>query len=126
MSLDDELTRFLHDIPSSESYPNADIINVLLENIEEIFEDGWGRTSSHRVFKVIRERGKGYADIKIDYNSRDETLSIFCARTITPEGKVIPLDKKALKEITPFEDYSSYNDYKQLALLLMCKISDFY
>jgi len=40
MSLDDELTRFLHDIPSSESYPNADIINVLLENIEEIFEDG--------------------------------------------------------------------------------------
>lgn len=115
MSIDDELPRLLRDIPSSENYPNADIINVLVEEIEEVFEDGRCRSSSHTVFKVIRERGKGYADIKIGYNSRAETLSILYARTITPEGKVIPLDKKAVKEITPFADYPSYNDYKQLA-----------
>jgi hypothetical protein len=115
MSIDDELTRFLRDIPSSECYPNAAIINVLLEEIAEVFEDGRCRIFSHTVFKVIRDRGKGYADIKIDYTSREETLSILYARTITPEGKVIQLDKKAVREITPFADYPSYNDYKQLA-----------
>jgi len=113
--LDDEVTQLIRNVPPAESYPDAYIINILREEIEEVFEDGRCKETLHEVFKIINERGKDYADIKIDYNSRMEIASILFARTITPEGKIIPLKKNAIKIITPFEKYTSYSDYKQLA-----------
>lgn len=112
--LDDELTQLIRNVPPAESYPDAYIISILREKIEEVLEDGRCKGTLHEVFKIIKERGKDYADIKIGYNSRTETASILFARTITPEGKIIPLKKNVIKVITPFEKYPSYSDYKQL------------
>jgi len=111
---EDEVTQFLCSAPSIESYPDAGIINILNEKIEEVFENGRSKETFHTVFKIINERGKDYADIEIGYNSHTETASILYARTMTPEGKIIPLKKNAVKIITPFEKYPSYNDYKKL------------
>jgi hypothetical protein len=113
-SIDDEVSQLIKYAPSAQLYPDADIIVLLDEMVEEISEDGRCETSVHKVFKIITERGKGYADCSIGFNSRTQTLSLLNAQTIAPKGKVIPLKKNAIKTVTPYSRYPAYSDYKRL------------
>jgi transglutaminase-like putative cysteine protease len=112
--VEDEVERLIRNAPSAPSYPDAGILNLLDEGIVEVFEDGRSKETLHAVFKILRERGKDNADIEIGYNSRTETASIIYARTVTPEGKIVPLKENAVKVVTPFNRYPSYGDYKRL------------
>ncbi len=112
--IDDEVIQLIRNVPSAELYPDAGIINILDEAVVEVFEDGGCRETLHMVFKILDERGKEDGDIEIGYNSRTETVLIVYARTITPEGKIIPLNENAIKVVTPFSTYPSYSDYKEL------------
>lgn len=112
--LEPEVSKLIQAVPTPESYPDADIIYILDEGIEEFFSDGRSNCTVHMVFKIVSERGKGYANHKIGYNSRTETVNLLYARTITPEGKIIPLKKNAIKTVTPYSRYPSYSDYKKL------------
>ncbi len=113
-TIDDEVARLIRNVPSAESYPDAGIINLLDEDIVEVFEDGRCRQTLHVVLKILNESGKDSADIKIGYNSRAEIASIIFARTITAEGKILPLIDNAIKVVTPYSSYPSYSDYKEL------------
>ena len=112
--LDPGVSKLLQLIPPSGLYPNADILYLLDEGIEEVFNDGRCKSTAHMVFRIVSERGKDYANCEIGYNSRMETVNLLYARTITPEGKIIPLKKNAIKVITPYSEYPSYSDYKEL------------
>jgi hypothetical protein len=104
----------LREIPSSKSYPDADILYALDEMTEEVFEDGRCRRTLHTVFKIVKDYGKEYANVKIGFNSRTETATVLFAKTTTPEGEVIPLKKNTIVTVTPYADYPSYSDYKEL------------
>ena len=112
--LDPEVSKLLQASVSGDSYPDAHILYILDEGIIEFFNDGRSRGTAHMVFKIVTERGKDYANCEIGYNSRTETVNLLYARTITPGGKIIPLKKNAIKVITPYSEYPSYSDYKEL------------
>jgi hypothetical protein len=112
--INDEVTQLIRNVPPAELYPDAGIINILDEDIVEVSKDGRCKETLHVVFKILNERGKDDGDIEIGYNPRTETVSIVYARTITPEGKIIPLNENAIKVVTPFSTYPSYSDYKEL------------
>ena len=114
LAIDDEVTQLIRNIPSAELYPDAGIIYALDEDIVEVFEDGRCKEILHVVFKILKDRGKDKGDIEIGYNSHTETASIIYARTITPEGKIIPLNENAVKVVTPYSSYPSYSNYKEL------------
>jgi len=113
-SMDDEVTKLIESAPPGEMYPDAGILNILDESVVEVFEDGRCKETLHVVFKVLNDRGKDKGDIEIGYNSRTQTASISFARTITPEGKIIPLNENAVQVVTPYSEYPSYSDYKEL------------
>lgn len=112
--LDEEIGQLVRSMPSAEMYPDAGILNILDEKVVEVFEDGRGRRTLHVVFKVLNNRGKSEGDIEIGYNSRTQTASIIYAKTVTPEGKIIPLNENAIQVVTPYSEYPSYSDYKEL------------
>jgi len=114
VAIDNEVTQLIGNIPRAESYPDAGIIYILNEDTVEVFGDGRYKQTLHMVFKILRDSGKDYGDIEIGYNSRTETASIVYARTITPEGKTIPLNEDAVKVVAPYSSYPSYSDYKEL------------
>lgn len=113
-AIDPEVTQLIRNVPGKESYPDASIVNILDEEIIEISEDGRCRETDHVVFKILQDRGKDNGDIKIGFNAATETASIVYARTITPDGKSIPLNRNAVNVVTPFTNYPSYSDYKEL------------
>lgn len=112
--IDEEVSQLIRNAPPAKLYPDAGIINILDESTVEVFEDGRYKETLHVVFKVLNEKGKDKGDIEIGYNSRTQTASIIYARTITPEGKIIPLNENAIKVVTPYSSYPSYSEYKEL------------
>ena len=112
--LDPEVSKLLNAVPPAESYPDANILYLLDEGIKEVFSDGRSNATVHKVFKIVSEWGKHYATCSIGYNSRTEAISLLYARTITPEGKIIPLKKNAIKTVTPYSEFPYYSDYKKL------------
>jgi hypothetical protein len=107
--IEDEVSQLIRSAPSAEMYPDASIINILDDCVVEVLEDGRYKETLHVVFKILKERGKDNGNIEIGYPSRTETAAIIYARTITPEGKVIPLNENAVKVVTPY-----HGDYKEL------------
>jgi hypothetical protein len=116
--IDNNVIRLLKTLPSEEFYSDASVIVILDEKIDEIRTNRSSRSTMHTIFKVINEKGIGYANVEIGYNSRRETISIEFARTITPEGKIIPLHDDAIQILSPYKRYSSYDDYKVLTFVL--------
>lgn len=115
---DPEVARLLAGLPKKEAYPDAHVIYLVSESEEEVLEGGRSREVSRDVFLVVSERGKEYGNITIGFNARYETVRLDYARTITPEGKVLPVRANAVKVVTPYSDYPSYSDYKELTFSL--------
>jgi hypothetical protein len=115
---DPEVARLLSALPKKETYPDAHVIYLVSESEEEVFAGGRSREVSRDVFLVVSERGKEYGNITIGFNARYEKVRLDYARTITPEGKVLPVRTNAVKVVTPYSDYPSYSDYKELTFSL--------
>jgi hypothetical protein len=115
---DEGVSQLIHHLPSDKAYPDAAVIYILQEKTEEAFEDGRSHSTLRSVFKIVHEKGKRYANISIGFNSLYEGASILYAKTITPDGQVLPLRKDAIKVINPYSGYPAYNDYKSLTFSL--------
>jgi hypothetical protein len=117
-TIDDEVIHLLETLPPDDAYPDASVIVVLDEKVDEVRADGTCHTTLHEVFRVLKEGGKGYANVEIGYNARRERCSIAYARTITPEGDIIPLKDDAITVATPYRNFPSYSDYRVLTFSL--------
>ena len=103
-TLEPEVYKLLKACPPAEYYADSEVIYLLDETVKEVFIDGKANSSVHKVFKILKEKGRDYAAYKVHFFSNKETISFLYAKTITPEGKVIPLKKGALKAVAPDED----------------------
>ena len=109
-----EISDILQSMPAAESFPDADILYLLNEEIHEVFTDGNSTKTVHNIFMVVSESGKDYANQEISYDSRKEKIKILYARTINADGKSIHLKGNAINTVTPYSSFPSYSDYKEL------------
>jgi len=112
------VAELLRQLPPDDKYPDATALVILDQDIIEVFPQGDYERRCRAVIKVLKEAGKGYGDVSLGFNSRLQRVRILHARTITPDGRVIPLRKNAIKVTTPYSDYPEYSDYKELAFSL--------
>jgi len=115
---DAQVAELLRQLPPEGKYPDATALVILDQDIIEVFPEGDYERRCRTVIKVLKEAGKGYGDVSLGFNSRLQRVRILHARTITPDGRVIPLRKNAIKVTTPYSDYPEYSDYKELAFSL--------
>ena len=111
-TIDDEVIDLLKDLPPDASYPDASVIVVLDEKVDEVQANR--RSTLHEVFKVLTDEGMGYAHVEIGYNAHREQVSVEYARIIAPRGEVFPLSDTAVKVSTPYGNYPSYSNYRVL------------
>ncbi len=116
--VDPEVSELIKKAPSAESFPDADVIYILDESVEEIFSDGRYKETVHMVYKIVSEEGKDYGDCEIGYDSRTEEIHLLHARSISPDGEILPVRKNALEVVTPYSDFPEYSDYQELVFSL--------
>lgn len=96
--------------PSAKDYPNAGYIIVIDEITFKADEQGNNEYIEHDAVKFFTEAGiKEAGTLYHAYDSATESIEVLQARTITPEGKVIPVKEDSIKD-TPLIENSAMHE----------------
>jgi hypothetical protein len=104
----------LHRLPGNKEYPDAGAIVLLDEGTMEIIGSGELRTSvfdRHRIVRVLTPAGQRYANVVIQYGSGTDVESIQ-ARTITPDGKITPVQDSDIFDVSLYPNYIFFSDQR--------------
>ena len=104
----------LTELPSKEEFPDEGAIVLLDEGHMEIFGDmvkGFSTFERHKIIKVLNIRGHRYANIVIPYYP-DVWVENIKARTITPEGEIVVLQKNDIFDVNLYPSFVFYSDQR--------------
>lgn len=83
---------------------------VLIDEKVTITPDHREISYRHFVVRIINERGKHLAEVKIPYDSTYEKVTSVWARTITPSGKIIEVGKENIRDVSRYMEYPLYSN----------------
>ncbi|MFH0876991.1 MAG: DUF3857 domain-containing protein [Candidatus Omnitrophota bacterium] len=109
--IDEELKRAIQESPSQEEYPDAAVLYLLVDENFQLTEDNRLVTEAHYVIKILNDRGKeGYGEVSLTYDSTYEKLELEYARTITPDGTVVTVGDKNIRDVSLYLNYPLYSN----------------
>lgn len=110
---DPHLREIILKAPGAEEYPEAGAIVLLNERDCVIREDNTVMEKVHRIIKVLNVRGREkYGEIHIDYDSTYEAVEVDYARTIKPDGSIVGVGKKDIRDIDKWAGFPLYSNAK--------------
>jgi len=96
-----------------ESSPGAVILKA--DERIEITADNREVTKQHFLILIKEERAKeDFGEIHIPYDATYEKVNLHFARTIDPDGRIITVGKKNLRDVTKYLNYPLYSNAKVL------------
>ncbi len=112
--IETDVNQIIADAPSSEDYPNADVLILFNHFSHDVLPTGRSRYTTHQVVKILNERGiQKYGDIAIPYQPNTQNIGVNIARTIAPDGTEHIPPEEAFNDVTP-PGLLSYNLYSDL------------
>lgn len=113
--LDDPLlSRLVANAPGKLFYSDSGYI-TLYRFIERHLHDDGSYTQTERIVrKVFRERGESLGSVARYFKKGEETLEVDFARTVNPDGSVIPITEAALEVSSVNGDTPEYDKQQQL------------
>jgi len=105
------IKEILDSAPSQEDYPEAGAIILLAQESFEVFEDNSAVFDMYFRAKIFNERGKrAFSEIQIGYDSTFEEVQLEFARTIKPDGKVVSVGDKNIRDVSIYLNYPLYSN----------------
>jgi len=96
--------------PGQEEYPNAGAIILLDDEKFEILPDYTATDETHFIVKILNDRGKHYGEVELDYDSTYEKVELEYARTIRPDGTIVPVGDKHIRDVSRYLNYPLYSN----------------
>ena len=110
---DPQVREIIFKAPGAEEYPEAGAIVLLNERDHVIREDNTMVEKVHKLIKVLNVRGREkYGEIHIDYDSTYEAVEVDYARTIEPDGSIVKVGKKDIRDIDKWAGFPLYSNAK--------------
>ncbi len=108
-----EVSKIIAAAPGLKEYPQASVIYLLSDEETRITQDNKEISSMHYLIKVLNERGKDNAsEATIEYDSTFEKVEIEYARTIRPDGTVVEVGNKHIRDVTKYMNFPLYSNVK--------------
>ncbi len=105
------IKEILDSAPSQKDYPEAGAIILLAQESFEVFEDNTAVFDMYFRAKIFNERGKrAFSEIQIGYDSTFEEVQLEFARTIKPDGKVVSVGDKNIRDVSIYLNYPLYSN----------------
>ena len=119
--------KFIRDLivnaPGQEDYPNAGAI-ILLDNGKfEILPDFTATDEVHFIVKILNDRGKHYGEVELNYDSTYEKVELEYARTIRPDGTIVPVGDKHIRDVSRYLNYPLYSNAR-VKILSMPEVAE--
>ncbi len=109
----DDIEQVIANAPDASDYPNADVVVLLNKFSHDVLKDGRSRYTTHKLIKILTERGKAHADIAVPFNAQTQNIGVNLARTILPDGTELEPPNDAYSDVTP-PGLLSYNLYSDM------------
>jgi hypothetical protein len=97
-----------------QQYPGAGAIHLVDEARMEIFgqgEVGFSEFTHHRATRILTAAGHRHAYVVIPYGEGN-TVTGLTARTITPDGAVVPLDPANVFDVSLYPSFIFFSDQR--------------
>ena len=108
--LDEEIQNLISNAPSQEDFPQAGAVILLSRENVEIKENYSVVSEDHYLIKILNERGKHFGEIKIPYDSTYGKVEIVFARTIKPNGEVVSVGSKHIRDVSRYLNFPLYSN----------------
>ena len=110
--------------PGQAEYPDAGAIILLNEETFKILSDYTAIEELHLLIKILNDRGKAkYGEVKLSYDSTYEKIEVEYARTIKPDGEIIPAGAKHIRDISEYPEYPLYSNAR-LRIISMPELTE--
>ena len=110
--------------PGQAEYPDAGAIVLLNEETFRILSDYTAIEELHILIKILNDRGKAkYGEVKLGYDSTYEKIEVEYARTIKPDGTIIPVGAKHIRDISEYPEYPLYSNAR-LRIISMPELTE--
>ncbi len=109
----DEVRRLIEESPSQEAYPEASALILLVDETIALTEDNRLESAAHSVVKILNDRGKGvFGEVNLRYDATYEKLDILYARTIRPDGTVVSVGDKNIRDVSLYLNFPMYSNVR--------------
>ena len=110
---DPEIRQIILTAPEARDYPQAGAIILLNEHECLVKKDNTLEEKIHRLVKIFNVRGREkYGEVQIDYDSTYQTVKVDYARVIKPDGRMIKVGKKDIKDVDRWSGFPLYSNAK--------------
>jgi len=111
--LDPETRELILHAPGQESYAQAGALFLFVEETFEITKDNTLVSTTHCLIKILNERGKKeFAEIETEYDSTFERVELESARVIKPDGTLISVGQKHLRDVSKYLNFPLYSNVR--------------
>ena len=128
LTLEDITDPYIRDLiktsPGQAEYPDAGAIILLNEETFRILSDYTAIEELHILIKILNDRGKAkYGEVKLGYDSTYEKIEVEYARTIKPDGEIISVGAKHIRDISEYPEYPLYSNAR-LRIISMPELTE--
>lgn len=109
--LEPDLQKIIINAPRKESYPEAGALILLAEENIEVTKENTATYEEHFIIKILNERGKkDFSEVTIGYDSTYEKVELLLARTIKPDGTVVSVGTKHIRDVSKYLNFPLYSN----------------
>jgi hypothetical protein len=109
--IDPRVAEILAAAPPAENYPQAGALILWCDERIEVSAENTQLTDLHYIIKILNERGKdSFAETAIEYDSTFEKVELEYARTIKPDGQVIEVGKRHIRDVSKYLNFPLYSN----------------
>ena len=98
--------------PAAADFPDASSITLRDESVVKVNPDGTSVDVTHETFKIFNQRAHDKAEITIPFDADKEKITNIHARTIKPNGTVLPAGGGDIHTSAPYSEFAMYDDAK--------------
>ena len=105
------LQEIIKTAPTGEKYPNAGALILFCDEKIKLNPENSAVFSGHFLIKILNERGKqDFSEIVISYDSTYEKIELEYARTIRPDGVVVPVGSRHIRDVSKYLNFPLYSN----------------
>ena len=109
---------------TQEKYPLAGAVIILADEKMKLLSDNTLVYDLHFMVKILNERGKNdFSEIVLGYDSTYEKVEIEYARTIKPNGEVVAVGEKDIRDVSRYLNFPLYSNARA-RIISMPEISE--
>jgi cellulose synthase operon protein C len=97
--------------PGPGAYPQAGALVLLSDEKVEVSADNKAVYRLHYIVRILNERGKeNFSEAPIEYDSTDEKVQLEYARTIRPDGSVVDVGSRHIRDVSKYLNFPLYSN----------------